>query len=144
MPDPKPWHEQDEFWDHVCPVLFGTQRLADAPADVDNLIALLGLEPGMAVLDLCCGVGRHSLELARRGFQVTAVDRTERYLERASQQAAADGLEVEFVCEDMREFCHPGAFDVVLNLFTSFGIFEVTVNRSVPVLATAPVPPCVR
>ncbi len=91
---------------------------------MDNLIALLDLEPGMAVLDLCCGVGRHSLEFARRGFQVTAVDRTERYLERASQQAAADGLEVEFVCEDMREFCRPGAFDVVLNLFTSFGIFE--------------------
>ena len=40
MPDPKPWHEQDEFWERVWPVLFDAQRLADAPADVDNIIAL--------------------------------------------------------------------------------------------------------
>lgn len=41
MSDPKPWHEQDDFWDRVSPVLFDTRRLADPPADVDNIIALL-------------------------------------------------------------------------------------------------------
>ncbi len=118
----KPWHEQDAFWETVAPVLFVQRRWSDAPAEVGQVVALLGIEPGAHVLDLCCGVGRHSLELARRGFQVTGVDRTRPYLDRASQQA--EGLEIEFVQSDMRSFCRPDAFDAVVNLFTSFGYFE--------------------
>jgi SAM-dependent methyltransferase len=75
-------------------------------------------------LDLCCGPGRHSLEFARRGFSVVGVDRTKIYLEKARKQAQAEGLEVEFVQKDMRHFRRAKSFDVVLNLFTSFGFFE--------------------
>ena len=52
----------------------------------------VGIEPGAHILDLCCGVGRHSLELVRRGFHVTGVDRTQLYLDRASRQAEAEVL----------------------------------------------------
>jgi len=76
------------------------------------------------VLDLCCGPGRHSLELSRRGFTVTGVDRTAAYLDRAKKQAEAEGLEVEFVQEDMRNFSRPEAFDGAINMYTSFGYFE--------------------
>jgi SAM-dependent methyltransferase len=65
-----------------------------------------------------------TLELARRGFQVTGVDRTRPYLDSASRQAETEGLEIEFVQSDMRDFCRPDAFDAVVNLFTSFGYFE--------------------
>lgn len=124
MGENRPWHEQDTFWETVEPILFHERRYSDTPAEVDNITSLIGLQPGMRLLDLCCGVGRHALEFARRGFQVTGVDRTRVYLDRASAQAEAEGLDVEFIQGDMRTFCQPDTFDVVVNLFTSFGYFE--------------------
>lgn len=124
MQEIKPWHEQDAFWETVEPVLFAQRRWSDAPAEVEKIISLLGLQTGMSLLDLCCGVGRHSLEFTRRGFRVTGVDRTRVYVDKASKHGQAEGLEVEFVQDDMRAFCRPEAFDVVINLFTSFGYFE--------------------
>lgn len=124
MTNRKPWHEEDRFWEAVTPILFGKRRWEEAPKEVESMITLLGLEPGMKVLDLCCGVGRHSLELARRGFVVTAVDRTESYLRQASELAKKEGLTIEFVKEDMRNFIRPNAFDAVINFYTSFGYFE--------------------
>jgi len=118
------WHEQDEFWQTFEPTIFDAERRSLAPEEITRLIELLNLTPGQRICDLCCGVGRHSLELARRGFQVTAVDRTERYLAEARTASNAEGLAIEFVHEDMRDFCRPGSFDVILNLFTSFGYFE--------------------
>lgn len=120
----KPWHEDDRFWEVVAPFLFSERRRADAPADVENVISLLAISPGAKVLDLCCGVGRHSLELARRGFHVTGVDRTKLYLDEAIKRAQAEGLTVEFLQDDMRTFYRPGVFDAVINFFTSFGYFE--------------------
>jgi SAM-dependent methyltransferase len=116
------WHEQDAFWETMP--MFSERLWEIAPQQVDAILSLLGLEPGAAILDLPCGVGRHSLELARRGYRVTGVDRTEAYLETARQKAAAEGLDVEWIQSDMRAFVRPEAFDVVLNLFTSFGYFE--------------------
>jgi SAM-dependent methyltransferase len=116
------WHEQDDFWETVP--LFDEQSLERAPAEVDAVLSLLDLEPGAAVLDLCCGVGRHSLELARRGYRVTGVDRTAAFLETSRRQAAAEGLDVEWIQADMREFVRAGAFAAAVNLFTSFGYFE--------------------
>ncbi|MGD9147136.1 MAG: class I SAM-dependent methyltransferase [Anaerolineae bacterium] len=116
------WHEQDVFWQTVP--LFDQDRLEAAPQEVDGIISMLGLEPPAAVLDLCCGVGRHSLELARKGYRVTGVDRTATYLEIGRQRAGDEGLDVEWIQADMREFVRPQAFDAAINLFTSFGFFE--------------------
>jgi len=119
-----PWHEDDAFWETVGPVLFTARRWEETPREVEAMVSLLGLSPDARVLDLCCGVGRHSLEFARRGFQVTGVDRTASYLQEARRRAAEEGVQVEFVQEDMRTFVRPGAFDAVINCFTSFGYFE--------------------
>ncbi len=116
------WHEQDSFWETVP--MFDEHHWQIAPEQVESVISLLGLEPGATVLDLPCGVGRHSLEFARRGFRVTGVDRTEAYLQTARQRAAAEALDVEWLQADMREFVRPEAFDAAINLFTSFGYFE--------------------
>ncbi len=120
----KPWFENDRFWSALAPVFFGEQRQAITPEQTDLLLALLELQPGARVLDLCCGPGRHSLELARRGYAVTGVDRTVEYVSRARAQAEAEGLSVELVIEDMRRFVRAEAFDAVLSMFTSFGYFE--------------------
>jgi SAM-dependent methyltransferase len=124
MKDDKPWHEQEKFWDATEAILFRGRRVDEAVGEVDNIVALLDLKPGMQILDLCCGIGRHALELARRGYHVTGVDRTERYLERAKRQAESDGLKVEFIQDDMRTFCQPNRFDAAINMFTSYGYFD--------------------
>src|SRR5205807_5729649 len=119
------WHEDDAFWEAVGPFLFPDSRWREAARrDVDQIIALAQIEPGSHVLDLCCGPGRHSLELARRGFNVTGVDRTVSYLEQAGHQAASEGLSIESIPDDMLTFRRPEAFDAAINLFTSFSFFE--------------------
>ena len=120
----KPWHDDDSFWETAGPVLFTESRWANAPQEVEAMVSLLGLSKGARVLDLCCGVGRHSLEFAGRGFEVTGVDRTATYLGEARTRAADEGLEVEFIQDDMRTFVRPQAFDAAINYFTSFGYFE--------------------
>jgi SAM-dependent methyltransferase len=119
----KPWYENNDFWTTVRPFMFAPDRIAAAGEQVDSIIKLSGIKPGARVLDLCCGVGRHSLEFARRGYRVTGVDRTASYLAEARKQARKEGLSIEFVQRDMRRFTRPNAFDLALNLFTSFGYF---------------------
>lgn len=120
----KPWYEQDNFWATFESVLFTQQRITTAAEEVEQVLTLLDLQAGAKVCDLCCGIGRHSLELARRGFEVTGVDRTPTYLAKARARAKDEGLNVEFVAADARSFSRPELFDVFVNLFTSFGYFE--------------------
>lgn len=120
----KPWHDDDRFWKTWGPLLFTERRLADAPSEVERLLKLVRVPEGGQVLDLCCGVGRHALEFARRGFRVAGVDRTRAYLAQARRQAKKERLDVEFVLDDMRRFRRPGTFDLVVNLFTAFGYFR--------------------
>lgn len=118
---PMQWFEDEAFWETFYPHLFSEDRMAAAPGEVDRLLALAGVPAG-AALDLCCGPGRHSLALAQKGFAVTAVDRSRFLLDKARERAA--GAPVEFVEADMRDFVREGAFDLAVNLFTSFGYFE--------------------
>ncbi len=118
------WREDDSGWEDLAGVLFSRKRFEQAEPEVTMLAALLELCGTERVLDLPCGQGRHALELARRGFRVTGVDRTAVYLEAARRRAEADGLDVELVRSDMRDFRRPGGFDVAINMFTSFGYFE--------------------
>ncbi len=72
----------------------------------------------------CCGFGRISAELARRGFAVTGVDITESYLQAAREDAAHENLSIEYVNSDSRKFKRPMFFDVAVNLYISFGYFS--------------------
>lgn len=124
------WYEDDRFWETFAPVMFTEQRWANAPIEVDRILVLLsGIYPGSAILDLCCGPGRHALELKRRGFRVTGVDRTAPYLEEARRRAHEEGLAIEFVQDDMRHFSRPGAFNAALSMFTSFGYFAAPADN---------------
>lgn len=118
----KVWHEQDSFWETMP--MFGQRLIEAAPQDIDSILSLLSITPGSTVLDLCCGVGRHSLELARRGYRVTGVDRTAAYLQIARDRAEAEGLDLEWIQADMREFMRPEAYAAAINVYTSFGYFD--------------------
>lgn len=118
------WYDDDSFWADTEAVVFTPERLTGAADEVDQVVKLVELAPGSAVLDLGCGPGRHSLAFAERGYRVTGVDRTARYLDRARNSAAEQNLEIEWVHADMREFCREESFDLTVSLLTSFGYFE--------------------
>jgi cyclopropane fatty-acyl-phospholipid synthase-like methyltransferase len=88
----------------------------DTAVQVDFIINALELHPGERILDLACGFGRHSLELARRGYTVHGVDITPAYIAYARDQAAEQDLSVDFTCADLREVHFSAEFDAVLNL----------------------------
>lgn len=88
----------------------------DTKRQVDFLIEKLGLCGGERVLDLACGFGRHSLELARRGFDVTGVDITRDYVEYAASVAERENLNARFIYSDIRDVKFENEFDVVLNM----------------------------
>lgn len=123
MSSPNSWHDQDQFWELLEPVLFSEQRQQRAETEIDTLIELLQIKQQDHILDLCCGSGRHSLALAQRGYVVVGVDRTQSYIENARQAAANRDLDVKFTVSDMRGYSVPDGFDIILNLFGSFGYF---------------------
>ncbi len=118
------WHEKDLFWETMAQKLFTSERLKNTPVEVEKIIQLLDIKPDSVILDLCCGPGRHSLEFAKRGHQVTGIDSTQKYLTEARENTQNQGLKIDFVHSDMRDYCNPDHFDIVLNLFTSFGYFK--------------------
>jgi SAM-dependent methyltransferase len=94
-------------------------------AEVDRAIMMLRPEGGERVLDLACGIGRHSLELRRRGFEVVGVDISADLLEMAEREAGAQSLEVTFMQADLRELDLSDEFDLVLSLNDgAVGYFE--------------------
>jgi SAM-dependent methyltransferase len=117
------WFEDESFWIESYPFTFSEKRFEAAEDEVTKIIKLVGFQ-GSSVLDLCCGPGRHAVVLAKRGYLVTAVDRSKFLLDRGDERAKAAGIQIEFVQEDMRNFVRPASYDLVLNFFTSFGYFE--------------------
>jgi SAM-dependent methyltransferase len=93
------------------------------PVEIDRLEALLAVRPPLRIVDLPCGQGRHAIELARRGYEVTGVDLSPFLLKVADERARADGVRVRWLAGDMRQPIAGERFDVVLNLFTSLGYF---------------------
>lgn len=129
------WFEDEGFWQAHYPYMFSEKRREAALEEVDQILSLIEIEPNK-VLDLCCGPGRHAIAFAKKGLTVTGVDGSPFLLEKAREFNRNAKTEVEFVEMDMREFVRLNSFDLVVNLFTSFGYFEnpdddVTVARQI-------------
>ena len=76
------------------------------------------------VLDLACGSGRHSILFAHKGFDVTGIDLSENLLRVAASSASKEKLKIKFIKADLRKIELTEKFDLVVNLFTSFGFFN--------------------
>lgn len=98
--------------------------------EVEQFIKLLNLSSHQIILDLCCGQGRHSLELARRGFsRVYGMDLSHYLIQRAKRQARKENLPVQFKEGDARKIPYPvDTFDAVMLLGNSYGYFESPVD----------------
>jgi SAM-dependent methyltransferase len=116
------WFANEDFWKDLYDWLFPAARFQSAKEEVEKILALTNVRSGN-VLDLCCGPGRHSYELARLGFNVVGVDASKFLLNKAKELCLNFG-NVELVHADMRDFVRPNHFDLVINMFTSFGYFE--------------------
>jgi len=84
--------------------------------EVGSLVGALGLVAGQRVLDVGCGPGRHSLALARRGFQVLGIDRSPDFVALARSASQRERLSAEFEECDVRTLAYDGGFDAVLCL----------------------------
>jgi SAM-dependent methyltransferase len=102
-------------------LLYRHRDVLEAAGFISRLMAYLKLPPGSGVLDLACGKGRHSVQLAELGFNVTGLDLSARSIAEADTHAR---LNLRFVRDDMRNFQLSEKFELVVNLFTSFGYFE--------------------
>src|SRR5471030_363976 len=85
-------------------------------AEVDFILSLYPIVPGSTVIDVACGTGRHSIELARRGYRVTGLDLSEWMLDVARSNAKGAGVEVDWIQADATEFSLTDKFDVGLSL----------------------------
>ena len=85
--------------------------------DIDFLLNVLQPNGGERILDIACGFGRHSLELATRGFQVVGIDISDELIKYAQEKAKEDQLKAEFICSDLRHLSFSEEFDIVLNLY---------------------------
>jgi SAM-dependent methyltransferase len=126
-----PRFDTDEIFDDDYLYFFAEALEEHSDADAELIWRLLGIEPGMEVLDLACGHGRIANRLAERGARVTGLDRTPLFLDVARRDAAERGVEVEYLEGDMRELPWEERFDRVVSWFTSFGYFDDEANRAV-------------
>ncbi|MDJ0656296.1 MAG: class I SAM-dependent methyltransferase [Xanthomonadales bacterium] len=117
------WFEDEEIWRIFVDCMFTEERFRAAEQEVDQLLSLVGFVPER-VLDLGCGPGRHAVPLAARGARVTGVDISAFHLEMASKRASRAGVSVQWLRQDMREVLEPERFDLVVNLWSSFGYFD--------------------
>ena len=118
-----------QWWEDIYnrQIYFDLYEEADtrlAEKEVQQVVTLLHPPDQASILDLCCGYGRHSMQLAQGGFQVTGVDISEKQIQHAREAARKAHAQLDFHVADARKLNFQGAFDLVLNMFVSFGFFD--------------------
>ncbi|MEI2817614.1 MAG: class I SAM-dependent methyltransferase [Microthrixaceae bacterium] len=109
-------HWFEDLADHMGPAYLRYSFTKGTVAEVDALVDLLGLSPGMSVLDVGCGPGRHAIELAGRGISVVGVDISSRFVEVASGEAERLGVDARFLRCDARALPFADRFDAAISL----------------------------
>lgn len=102
-------------------MLYRRRDHSEAAVFIDHLLKYFNPAPDAKILDLACGKGRHSIYMSKKGYRVTGIDISEQNIAYAKHFESAN---LDFTIGDMREPLRPGYFDLVLNLFTSFGYFD--------------------
>ncbi|MCG8344038.1 MAG: class I SAM-dependent methyltransferase [Chlorobiales bacterium] len=101
---------------------------AEAKTCIETILRQTGIEnltpSDIRVMDIACGAGRHALELARRGFRTTANDLSPFLLECTRTEAERENISLECTRQDMRDITAENAYDLVVQLFSSFGYFR--------------------
>ena len=103
------WNERyadDEYQMGLAPSRFLAERIG----------LLKTLCPGNRALDIACGEGRNSIFLARHGYQVTAVDISDRGIEKGRRRLASEGVTVDFRMDDLEGYEFTERYDLIVNI----------------------------
>ena len=106
------WFDSDYY--HI---LYKHRDYNEARKFIDNIIEYLDLKKGSKILDLACGIGRHSIYLDKLGFKVVGTDKSQNNIKKAkaSQNQSINFLQMEMIDNTNHKY------DGIFNLFTSFG-----------------------
>ena len=102
-------------------LLYKNRDESEAQAFIQQLLSYLQIPKNSKVLDLACGKGRHAVQVNEMGYFTVGVDLSEESIQFAKQ---FENSELKFEVGDMRRLVYKNEFDLVLNLFTSFGYFK--------------------
>jgi SAM-dependent methyltransferase len=106
----------ERFFDAHAPVYMDNVFTKNTIREVDFLLEELALQPGSSILDVGCGTGRHSIELAKRGYVVTGLDLSAEMLAQAEQGAKAAGVKVNWIRSDATRFALAEQYDAAICL----------------------------
>jgi len=108
--------------------LYEHRDIRDAKKLISLLFRNIKLAKGASVLDIACGNGRHSILFARKGYKTTGLDLSAFLIKQAEKKRTNEysrfKSDLKFEIKDMRDIDHSGEFDLIVNLFTSFGYFK--------------------
>ena len=102
-------------------ILYKNRNTQEAHFLIKNLVSLLIPDKNSLFLDLGCGSGRHSIELNKMGYKVDGIDLSTKSLEIAKP---FENSRLKFIRADFRKLDFENKYDIILNLFTSFGYFD--------------------
>ncbi len=108
----KQWYE--ELFQDYADKYDNESFTAGTTGEVDFFEKEIGHNKSVKILDIGCGTGRHSLELARRGYNVTGIDLSESQLSKARKIAETGNLKTELLIKDARNFNFKGSFDLAI------------------------------
>lgn len=115
-------------------ILYKNRNEKEAQVFVNNLVQHLQIAKGSTLIDIGCGKGRHATNFNSLGLVVVGVDLSQNSIAAASKN---ENDTLKFAVHDMREVYHKNSFDVVTNLFTSFGYFEKIEDEQKAIIAMA-------
>ena len=115
----KDWFASEEYLD-----VYNHRNSSDAEKLVNLILTTVPIKDGAKILDAACGTGRHSIILAKKGFNITAFDLSKTLLNIGKNKSKEFELDINFINADIRKFILNVRFSLIVNLFTSFGYFE--------------------
>ncbi len=115
----KKWFSSNEYLS-----VYSHRNEDDAKNIINLILGKIPEKDNLSILDAACGAGRHSILLAGLGHNVTAFDLSKTLLKIGKVNASELRKPVNFVCSDIRNVAFNTSFDLVLNMFTSFGYFD--------------------
>ena len=115
----KDWFSSDKYL-----TVYSHRNKEDAEKLLNLILSNVQLSSGEKVLDAACGAGRHSISLTQKGFDATGFDLSFPLLKAAKKNAAQNGINLKLFRADIRDVFLKEKFDMILNVFTSFGYFN--------------------
>jgi cyclopropane fatty-acyl-phospholipid synthase-like methyltransferase len=131
-------NEWEEFFDGHAPVYMDNAFTKNTVEEVDFVLEELSLPLGSRILDAGCGTGRHAVELAKRGYQVTGVDISAGMLTEAEKAGKEANVEVKWIHADATQFTSDKLFDAAICLcegaFALLGSQEDAIEHDLTIL----------